>query len=77
MSYATSIGRRAGPFGWIIAAVSGFGARAARAAARPPALSDLSDAQLKDIGVERSSIQPPRATIEVDGALMRRLMSLR
>ena len=77
MSYATFVGRRAGLLSWITAAVAGLGVRAKRAAAQPPLLPDLTDAQLEDIGVERSAIAPTRPTIEVDGALMRRLMSLR
>ncbi len=77
MSYAMSIVRRAGLLRWIIAAAAGFGARSGGAATRPQALPELTDAQLADIGVERSSIMPRRPTIFVDGALMRRLMSLR
>lgn len=77
MSYVTSIGRGAGLIGLIAGAVADVGAKVARSAARPPALPDLTDAQLADIGVERSAIAPPRPAIEVDGAVMRRLMSLR
>lgn len=77
MSYATSVGGRAGPLGWIKEAAAAFGARAARALARRTDVSELTDAQLADIGVERAAIAPPRPTIEVDGRLMRRLLSMR
>jgi len=40
-------------------------------------LRALSDEQLADIGVSRAAIEPPRPVIEVDSALMRRLMSMR
>ena len=40
-------------------------------------LRSLSDEQLTDIGVDRSTIGPPRPVIEVDAALTRRLMSMR
>lgn len=76
MTYATSVERRAGPLACIMMAIARILAQTARMAARQPAAPELTDAQLKDIGVERSAVSPRRPTFEVDGALMRRLMSL-
>jgi hypothetical protein len=40
-------------------------------------LRALTDDRLRDIGVDRAAIEPTRPLIEVDAALMRRLMSMR
>ena len=40
-------------------------------------LDQLSDAQLKDAGIDRWAIRPPRPTIEVEAGLMTKLMSMR
>jgi len=55
---------------------AGLGARLRRAHTCTE-LSDLSDHQLADIGVNRSAIEPTRPVIEVDARLMRTLMSMR
>lgn len=48
-----------------------------RAASRDPALSDLSDRQLRDIGLNRAAVTPSHPIIAVDAATMRTLMALR
>lgn len=40
-------------------------------------VSELSDEQLSDAGIDRSAIVPPRPVIEVDAGLMAKLMSMR
>jgi uncharacterized protein YjiS (DUF1127 family) len=40
-------------------------------------LDQLSDAQLKDVGIDRWAIRPLRPTIEVESGLMTKLMSMR
>jgi uncharacterized protein YjiS (DUF1127 family) len=41
------------------------------------ALGQLSDEQLKDAGIDRSTFDPPRPTIEIKAGLMANLMSMR
>jgi len=41
------------------------------------ALDQLSDEQLKDAGIDRSTFDPPRPTVEVKAGLMANLMSMR
>jgi uncharacterized protein YjiS (DUF1127 family) len=52
--------------------------RQRRQAARDLAMLEaLSDAQLADAGIDRASIEAPRASMEVKAGLMANLMSMR
>jgi len=65
--------------GWIATGIASLVAHARarlRWARDESELRALPDELLADIGVDRSAIERPRPTMEVDGALMRRLMSL-
>jgi hypothetical protein len=41
------------------------------------ALSEMSDRQLEDMGIDRASLRPHRPTLEIETGLMQRLMSMR
>ncbi len=80
MSNASSAARRFNPLAALAAQVARLAGRAAHAFASrrgsAAELRELTNAQLHDIGVDRATIEPSRPTLEVDGAVMRRLMSL-
>jgi uncharacterized protein YjiS (DUF1127 family) len=65
--------------GSIAAGIASFLARLHALLRRAQATSELrglSDEQLADVGLDRAAIEPRRPAIEVDAALMRRLMSM-
>jgi uncharacterized protein YjiS (DUF1127 family) len=66
----------AGAPSWFAAMTAGLHARIRNRRARM-ALSDLSDAQLADIGVDRARIESPRPVARAEAALIANLTAMR